>query len=787
MHRTLKNLIVAVILLLCLPCVALRTFASEPNSDDRQIVVVTENITVDIELPDNEELYRGYIESLFYQSREISDYGIAARNQLNLLGQCLYDTLKDGINAVAIGNVPCALFTFSDEQILDWGAQVSFTATDSKIAFSDFLNQFDTQNVLRALLHDCPYALYWFDKVTGVTQSVSLSENSGVYTINSISFQFSVSKNYQAADSNSKSPTINTTAVSNAIIAADNANAIVSTFAGEDDYQKLLGYRDTICSQVSYDKAAASGGDFSADADPWQLISVFDNDPYTNVVCEGYSKAFQYLCDLTSFSENVSCYTVTGTTTSGVSTGGHMWNIVSINGNSYLADITNSDSGTVGQYGGLFLVGDLAGKTDSGYTDDISDGYVFKGVHFRYSDSSLSLWGNDTESILRLAKTDYNPNADDTCGEGLSWSFDETTNTLEILGNGIMADYDSIQPPWNHLVNRITTVKVSSGVTGIGNNAFSDCNGMTDVFLPDTLISIGSMAFSNCGLSTITIPSCTSSIVHDAFLNCKDLVLQVFCGSYGEIYAGTQGMAFTRLHTGSQLKKQVILPTCTEIGYTLYICNTCEERYMDNQTNPLGHNYADIVTAPTCAGQGYTTHICTRCNDQYVDSYTMATGVHTYTDNQDVTCNICGAKRNLPEQESSAIYRLYNPYTFEHLLTGEVEKNALVSTGWSLDGIAWKAPTLGVPIYRLYNPYDDFHFYTTSEEEIARLIPLGWTEDGVASYSADANTGKAVYRLFNPYAATNYHIFTASTEERDTLTSLGWRFEGTAWYAMCCE
>lgn len=128
------------------------------------------------------------------------------------------------------------------------------------------------------------------------------------------------------------------------------------------------------------------------------------------------------------------------------------------------------------------------------------------------------------------------------------------------------------------------------------------------------------------------------------------------------------------------------------------------------------------------------------------------------------------------------VYRLYNPYTQEHLLTGEEEKDALVQAGWSLDGIAWNAPTSGIPVYRLYNPYGDFHFYSTSQEEIDSLTPLGWTVDGAVSFSATAETGSPVYRLFNPYAETNYHLFTASQEERDWLASLGWKIEGVAWY-----
>ena len=78
---------------------------------------------------------------------------------------------------------------------------------------------------------------------------------------------------------------------------------------------------------------------------PWQLIWVFDNDDSTNVVCEGYSKAFQYLCDKGfAGSSTISCDTVTGTMGGATGAGNHMWNLVTIDGDSYLADITNSDT-----------------------------------------------------------------------------------------------------------------------------------------------------------------------------------------------------------------------------------------------------------------------------------------------------------------------------------------------------------------------------------------------------------------------------------------------------------
>ena len=129
------------------------------------------------------------------------------------------------------------------------------------------------------------------------------------------------------------------------------------------------------------------------------------------------------------------------------------------------------------------------------------------------------------------------------------------------------------------------------------------------------------------------------------------------------------------------------------------------------------------------------------------------------------------------------MYRLYNPYTLEHLFTSsEWERDNLPNAGWIYEGVAWNAPTEGAPIYRLYNPYTDGHFYTASEEEIDTLLPLGWKLDGAVSNGASAD-GTPIYRLFNPYETKNYHHYTTSSEEISMLTSLGWVLEGVAWYA----
>ena len=152
---------------------------------------------------------------------------------------------------------------------------------------------------------------------------------------------------------------------------------------------------------------------------------------------------------------------------------------------------------------------------------------------------------------------------------------------------------------------------------------------------------------------------------------------------------------------------------------------------------------------------------------------------------QKVTVSVRGFSKTFEVTLRIDMFRLYNPYTQEHLFTSSAaEKDQLVNAGWSYDGIAWNAPASGDPVYRLYNPFDDFHFYTTSMDEVNSLTPLGWQLDGAVCFSASPQDGKPIYRLFNPYEPKCYHLFTASEEERDWLVSLGWQLEGIAWYAL---
>lgn len=90
---------------------------------------------------------------------------------------------------------------------------------------------------------------------------------------------------------------------------------------------------------------------------------------------------------------------------------------------------------------------------------------------------------------------------------------------------------------------------------------------------------------------------------------------------------------------------EVVEATCTEGGYTIYMCS-CGDSYMDDETDPLGHNFEGAAPVPHENGVQHCFD-CSRCAErryedcdfsEEVTKEPTATeeGVKTYT------CDICG-------------------------------------------------------------------------------------------------------------------------------------------------
>ena len=107
-----------------------------------------------------------------------------------------------------------------------------------------------------------------------------------------------------------------------------------------------------------------------------------------------------------------------------------------------------------------------------------------------------------------------------------------------------------------------------------------------------------------------------------------------------------------------------------------------------------------------------------------------------------------------------------------------------MDAGWRYEGIAWKAPTEGIPVYRLYSKMTGDHHYTIDSNERDHLVRVGWIDEGVGWYSAGED-GVPVYRVFNPKArGAGSHHYTVNVHERDSLVAAGWRNENIGWYGI---
>ena len=131
--------------------------------------------------------------------------------------------------------------------------------------------------------------------------------------------------------------------------------------------------------------------------------------------------------------------------------------------------------------------------------------------------------------------------------------------------------------------------------------------------------------------STVVLPTCTEQgyTVH----TCSD------CGdTYVDDYVDALGHAFD---TWIQIKD----PTCTEKGTDRRDCSVCEY-YDTRDIEIIAHSYSAVVTNPTCTDRGYTTYTC-NCGDSYVDSYVNALdhNLSAWIETKAPTCTEKGAER----------------------------------------------------------------------------------------------------------------------------------------------
>ena len=378
---------------------------SLPDEEAPSISVeITETVAPAVGSQSDAELLEGYLYAISGIRRGSPVHRVPPR-PLTVELKVVEGALKGKIKEVAAGNLASTQFSFANtwtKTKAEWGitGEVISGGALTQQASEAIKAKLGLDALMQKQLLEMPYELYWYNKTKGVSMGYRVRISGENVTVYELTISMNVSQDYaQFIDATSYNSFAADTTKTKAVAGTpEKAQAVVDAHAGETDYQKLVSYREYIKGEVSYNTGAAGGG--YPYGDPWQLIYVFDGNSATNVVCEGYAKAFQYLCDLTFKNQDgrPSSALVSGK----MDDGDHMWNVVAIGGRNYLVDVTNCDDRSIGVPDKLFLCGAAENEVSKKYTVALG-----KGIVYEYDEKTVESYAPEH---LKLSPVAYDPN-----------------------------------------------------------------------------------------------------------------------------------------------------------------------------------------------------------------------------------------------------------------------------------------------------------------------------------------------------------------------------------------
>lgn len=154
----------------------------------------------------------------------------------------------------------------------------------------------------------------------------------------------------------------------------------------------------------------------------------------------------------------------------------------------------------------------------------------------------------------------------------------------------------------------------------------------------------------NCGVEKRT--NYVAALNHDLFISAK---IPANCLEFGQIVYSCTRCEYTHSIPDEDvpplghdyIKHEAESPDCDHAGHGVYFtCSRCDYNDLSkNMIDPLGHKYDEFVTSPTCTEPGYTTYVCKICGATEIGNQVPATGHHLeHHDEKTATCDHSGHK-----------------------------------------------------------------------------------------------------------------------------------------------
>ena len=179
-----------------------------------------------------------------------------------------------------------------------------------------------------------------------------------------------------------------------------------------------------------------------------------------------------------------------------------------------------------------------------------------------------------------------------TCGEKLSYTYVESTQTLTITGNGAMSGYNSNYPqaPWSYYKTDIKNIIIDEGVTSIGSHAFADCVSLTSITIPASVTNIGWSAFDCC-------TALISVRITDLAAWCN-----IYFGEYGSSYGYNNPLYYAHhLYLNEEEIKDLVIPSSvTRINdYIFKGCTGLTSLSIPNSVTSIGKGAFSLCSGLT--------------------------------------------------------------------------------------------------------------------------------------------------------------------------------------------